>query len=459
MFLLPNLCGFLMFTLAPVLFSIGLAFTNWSMKPAVRKEFLGLRNFGDLLGVRALADGAPGPAAGYLVAALVLVGGLTGALWANVARWRGVKAGGAVLVITGLGVAAGGTAGGGGQGVIIAGLLGVLCGLATALREEGEWGFGPGAVPALAVAAGAVALWVLHPAMWQAYEPRDPRFWKFLYNTVYLMMGIPFVIAGSLALALLLNEEFPSPAARRRFAGVGMCVAGGGVTAAAVWGMGHPNVALLGVVLWGMAALGLVFNVVVFRTIYYLPTFTSGVALMILWKALYNPDVGPVNAALTPLLQLLSVEAEAPKWLASVEWAKPALVFMGVWIGVGGMNMLLYLAGLSNVDKELVDAAHVDGAGAWMRFRHVVWPQLAPTTFFITIMSIIGGLQGGFEQARVMTGGGPAGSTTTLSYYIYNKAFQDLDLGYAAAIAWVLFAMIFVATAINWKFGRDAEIG
>jgi len=105
-----------------------------------------------------------------------------------------------------------------------------------------------------------------------------------------------------------------------------------------------------------------------------------------------------------------------------------------------------------------MDAADVDGASAWGKFRHVTWPQLGPTTFFITIMSIIGGLQGGFEQARVMTGGGPAGSTTTLSYYIYNKAFQDLDLGYAAAISWVLFAIIFVATALNWKFGRELEV-
>ena len=108
--------------------------------------------------------------------------------------------------------------------------------------------------------------------------------------------------------------------------------------------------------------------------------------------------------------------------------------------------------------QELLDASEVDGASRWQRFRHVTWPQLAPTTFFITVVSIIGGLQGGFEQARVMTQGGPAGSTTTLSYYIYNKMFQDLDMGYAAAISWVLFAFIFVATALNWRFGRDQEV-
>jgi multiple sugar transport system permease protein len=120
--------------------------------------------------------------------------------------------------------------------------------------------------------------------------------------------------------------------------------------------------------------------------------------------------------------------------------------------------MLLYLAALSNVPLELLDAAEVDGAGPWQRFRHVTWPQLAPTTFFITVVSVIGGMQGGFEQARVMTQGGPAGSTTTLSYYIYNKMFQDLDMGYAAAISWVLFAFIFVATALNWRFGRNQEV-
>jgi len=179
-----------------------------------------------------------------------------------------------------------------------------------------------------------------------------------------------------------------------------------------------------------------------------------------------EPDLFVIGNAVTrgnPLLEAI-LDANAPytsgpQWLADVEWAKPALILMGVWMGVGGTNMLLYLAGLSNVPRELLDAASVDGAGGWARFRHVTWPQLAPTTFFIAIMSIIGGLQGGFEQARVMTAGGPAGSTTTLSYYIYNKAFQDLDMGYAAAISWILFAIVFVATAVNWKFGREIEVG
>jgi len=131
---------------------------------------------------------------------------------------------------------------------------------------------------------------------------------------------------------------------------------------------------------------------------------------------------------------------------------------MGVWTAIGGNNMLLYLAALSNVPPELYEAAQLDGANKWQTFKHVTWPQLAPTTFFIVIMSIIGGFQAGFDQARVMTSGGPAGTTTTLSYYIYQQAFEQFRMGYASAVSWVLFVIIFVMTLISWKFGnREAE--
>lgn len=116
--------------------------------------------------------------------------------------------------------------------------------------------------------------------------------------------------------------------------------------------------------------------------------------------------------------------------------------------------MLLYLAGLSNISPELYEAADIDGASGPQRFWHVTWPQLAPVTFFIFVMSIIGGLQGGFEMARTMTGGGPAGATTTLSYYIYTEGFQAGRLGYASAVAWALFILVFVVTIFNWKFGN-----
>ncbi len=256
----------------------------------------------------------------------------------------------------------------------------------------------------------------------------DQEFHLYFVNTVYFMLGMPVAIAGSLFLAILLNQRLR--------------------------------------------------GIIVYRTLFYLPSFTSGVALMILWKALYNPDFGPINAGINWFLDTFHIGAlvghgvSAPQWLQSTRnllglhveqvrlvasqfglGARDAIILMGVWIAIGGNNMLLYLAGLSNIPQELTEAAELDGAGPWSVFRHVTWPQLAPTTFFIVVMSFIGGLQGGFEQARVMTQGGPAGTTTTLAYYIYTKAFEEFQIGYASAVAWVLFAIIFTVTMLNWKFG------
>ena len=129
-------------------------------------------------------------------------------------------------------------------------------------------------------------------------------------------------------------------------------------------------------------------------------------------------------------------------------------MIMGFWAAIGSNNMLLYLAGLSNIPPELYEAASIDGASPMQRFWQVTWPQLAPVTFFIVIMSMIGGLQGGFEMARTMTQGGPAGSTTTLSYFVYTEGFNTGRLGYASGIAWVLFALVFMVTIFNWKFGN-----
>lgn len=143
---------------------------------------------------------------------------------------------------------------------------------------------------------------------------------------------------------------------------------------------------------------------------------------------------------------------QPPQWLVDDTWAKPALIIMGVWTAVGGGNMLLYLAGLSNIPEELYEAAAIDGAGPWSRFWNVTWPQLAPTTFFIVIMSTIGGLQGGFDQARAMTGG--KYGTEVLTYYLYKLAFTDeFQLGLASAVAWIMFAIIFLMTIVNYRFG------
>jgi multiple sugar transport system permease protein len=294
--------------------------------------------------------------------------------------------------------------------------------------------------PVLFSLAISISNWHLHrtiPFRWIALGNFlellvDKDFWLYSMNTVYLMLGMPVAIAGSLLLAILLSQRLR--------------------------------------------------GIVVYRTLFYLPTFTSGVALMLLWKALYNPEFGALNAAINWCIDTFRVNevvralggagVSAPTWLlstknlfgleaeqvrsATAQWglgARDALIIMGIWIAIGGNNMLLYLAGLSNIPPELVEAAQLDGAGRWAVFRNVTWPQLAPTTFFIVVMSFIGGLQGGFEQARVMTQGGPAGTTTTVAYYIYTKAFEELMVGYAAAVSWLLFTAIFVITMINWRLG------
>lgn len=455
-FLLPNLLGFLAFTFFPVVLSFGMAFTNWSVKPSVKFQFVGLRNYIDLIGVRPINHSHPGVLVLLILSVLLMLVSSVGCLWANMARWKGTKIGGLLIAFGGAGALAI-AFNGGGEAIGVAGIVAVVCSFSMIARED-DAGFGLGTVPSIVLLASSVALIAIYPPFSKIYEPRDNYFYQYLYNTVFLMLGIPLSIGGSLLLALLLNKDLPTGSARQKLILVICCVAIGIAFGTILWSAGQQNLGLICMILWFVVALGVAANVVAFRTLFYLPTFTSGVALMILWEALYNPKSGPIDFALSAIIQALHLHATPPEWLGDVAWAKPALIIMGVWTGIGGTNMLLYLAGLSNQPQELLDAAEVDGAGPWQQFRHVTWPQLAPTTFFITITAIIGGLQGGFEQARVMTGGGPAGATTTLSYYIYNKAFQDLDLGYAAAISWVLFAIVFVATAINWKFGKGLEV-
>ncbi|MBI3307132.1 MAG: sugar ABC transporter permease [Candidatus Omnitrophica bacterium] len=230
----------------------------------------------------------------------------------------------------------------------------------------------------------------------------DPLFWKYCGNTVYLMLAIPLSMAGSLILALALNQKLK----------------------------------------------GIVF----FRTVYFLPTICSGVAIYMLWILIYNPEFGVLNAMITKFGQILGLQILGPNWLHDETWAKPALIIMNVWGTVGGYNMILYLAALQGVPRDLYDAAEVDGANAWQKFWAVTWPQISPTTFFIAIMSLIGGFQAGFDPAYVMTGGGPNGSTTTIIYYLYKHAFEWHNMGYAAAIAWVLFLIVFAITVFQWRF-------
>ncbi|MEO0477149.1 MAG: sugar ABC transporter permease, partial [Planctomycetota bacterium] len=158
--------------------------------------------------------------------------------------------------------------------------------------------------------------------------------------------------------------------------------------------------------------------------------------------------------AASPRRQAGDTLIEPPGWRTNPDFAKPALMIMGFWAAIGSNNMILYLAALTNVPGELYEAADIDGASPMQRFWNITWPQLAPTTFFIFVMSTIGGLQGGFEMARVMTQGGPDGATTTLSYFIYIEGFETGRLGYASAVAWTLFILVFSVTLFNWKFGN-----
>lgn len=431
----------------------------------------------------------------------------------------------------------------------------------------------------------------------------EERFWKSLGNTLFMMMGIPFGIAGSLLAAILLTQNLRGGSGRN----TGFIIAGAVLIAGTVMlslaGLGSTAMTLLVIGVAGtILVTGSVGGSTVYRTLFYVPHFTAGVATFLLWKKMFAVDTGPINVALrSPIDQattvvnalpaglvragvwlcaglmigilwfgvsrlrkwwrdeelglvglvvggvflaipvalasswnvvddagenitslvaagyavqaagvalavwliagLVGVERmrkiaseeglgsalivcavsmvglfiflglsrvlfalpemaaspgglKPPEWISDADWAKPSLIMMGLWAAIGSNNMLLYLAGLSNVPGELYEAADIDGAGRFGKFWHITWPQLAPVTFFIVVMSVIGGLQGGFEMVMTMTGGGPRESTTLLSFYIYTEAFELGRLGYASAVTWTLFALVLTVTLFNWKFGN-----
>lgn len=184
-----------------------------------------------------------------------------------------------------------------------------------------------------------------------------------------------------------------------------------------------------------------------YRTIYYLPSIVPVVANAILWIWILNPPYGLVNAAWrATLTQWFGIAA--PGWLTSETYAKPGLILMGLW-GAGG-GMILWLAGLQGIPQHLYEAADLDGANWWTRFRHVTLPMLTPYMFFNLIMGTIGVLQT-FDNVYIMTGGGPGDSTTVPVFYLFNNAFNYFKMGYASAIAWLLFAIILVLTIAQLK--------
>jgi len=228
---------------------------------------------------------------------------------------------------------------------------------------------------------------------WRNYEKmltRDPLVWQSLRVTaIYTSAYVPLELAGGLVLALIMNQKL-------RLRGV-------------------------------------------FRTIYYLPSVLPGVAFVVLWMWILHPDVGLINTLLS------YVGVEGPRWLADPDWALPALLMMSLW-GLG-RSMVIYLASLQGIPQQLYEAAAMDGAGSWQVFWKITLPMLTPTIFFNLVLSIISTFQT-FTSAFVATDGGPLDSTLFYVLYLYRQAFQFFNMGYASALAWVLFLIILVLTLL-----------
>ncbi len=225
---------------------------------------------------------------------------------------------------------------------------------------------------------------------------QDELFWTSLYNTAYyVVFSVPLTTIGSVFLAVLLN---------RRIRGIS-----------------------------------------VFRTIFYLPAILSGVAVYVLWMQLLSPSSGLVNNVLA------LVGIDGPAWLFDPNWTKPALILMRLW-SVGG-SMLLYLATLQNVPRQLYESAEMDGANKFQQFRNITIPMITPIIFYDIVTSTIGAFQI-FQEAYVMTESGTAGPANSLLFYnfhMWNKAFVAFDMGYAMAMSMILFIIVLILTWVNLK--------
>ena len=240
---------------------------------------------------------------------------------------------------------------------------------------------------------------VLQPPIWIGLENYrtllfdDPVFYTTLYNTLYMaLFAIPLSVIAALGLAMLLNMKVRGQA--------------------------------------------------FYRTIFYLPTIVPFVASSVLWLWIYNPQYGIFNSL------LWYVGIQGPGWLSDPVWSKPALVIMSVW-GVGNW-MVIYLAGLQDVPQELYEAAELDGARWWSKTWHLTLPFMSPYILFSVIQMLIGIFQY-FTQVAVMTQGGPADSTRMYAYYLYQNAFTYFKMGYASAMAWLLFIFVVILTIVIFR--------
>lgn len=244
---------------------------------------------------------------------------------------------------------------------------------------------------------------VLLPPLFVGFENyielfQDELFWKSLYNTAFFAVGsVGLGLFMSLTLALLLNNPIR--------------------------------------------------GISIYRTIFFLPSLMPIVAASILWMWMYSGEGGIINSGLE------AIGIDGPAWLADPAWAKPALIIMAAWSA--GHAMVIFLAGLQDVPMSLYEAAVIDGANWWQRLRHVTLPTISPVIFFNVIMGLIGGFQV-FTQAFVITDGSGAPEHATLFYVLqlYNVGFNDLRMGYACAMAWVLFLVILGLTLLAMRLSR-----
>ena len=183
-----------------------------------------------------------------------------------------------------------------------------------------------------------------------------------------------------------------------------------------------------------------------FRTVYFLPVVTSMVAIALVWNWIYDPQYGLLNAALK------TIGLQPMEWLFNPKTALPALILLGVWKNVG-YSMVIFLAGLQTIPEELYEAASLDGANAWQKFRNITLPQMGPTLFFVSVMATITAFQV-FDPIYIMTQGGPENSTSTAVYWLYQNAFEFFNVGRASAIAYMLFFVILTLTMIQWSLRK-----
>jgi multiple sugar transport system permease protein len=191
-----------------------------------------------------------------------------------------------------------------------------------------------------------------------------------------------------------------------------------------------------------------------YRLIYFMPVVTNIVAAALVFQWMFNRDFGIVSALIWGMADATGLPIQPPDWLNSTTWARPAVVLLTLWKNVG-FTVVIYLAGLQAVPQDLYDAASVDGASVWQRFRNITVPLVSPTTFFLLVIQMIGAFQLFSEPYVLSRGqGGPAGATLTMVFYIYQNAFSFGRMGKAAAIAWVLFIFIFACTVIQNRLQR-----